>query len=108
MVISGSRPEPEVVTRSTGTGPEGTGSPSALNSAFHAATRCCTSCINTLFVGPRFEADEFSALYGSGWPVFWLTVAEGRPWKYSNLVQYCPIRSEPITFPFTLIRLPLA
>ena len=42
------------MTRSTGTGPVG-----ALGfSFFSSATRCCTSLIKTLFVGPRFEAVE--------------------------------------------------
>src|ERR1700730_13740341 len=60
-------------------------------------------------VGPEFEAVELSAAYGSGVPVDGLTVTDGRPWKYSGLVQYCPIRSEPMTVPLdAFTRLPLA
>src|SRR5579871_1363291 len=99
IVISGSSPEPEVVTRSTGTGPDGTGRFSFLNSACNAATRCCTSCLSVALVGPRFEAIELSAAYGSGVPVDGLMVADGRPWKYCGCVQYCPISSEPMACP---------
>ncbi len=75
MVMSGSSPDPEAVTRSTGTGPGG-----ALGfSFFNAATRCCTVCTSALLVGPRFEAAELSAAYGSGAPVAAEAVAEGRP-----------------------------
>src|SRR5215467_15691259 len=96
IVMSGSRPEPEDVTRSTGTGPAGTGRFSFLNSACNAAMRCCTSCLSVALVGPRFEAVELSAAYGSGVPVDGLMVTEGRPWKYFRSVQYCPICSDPI------------
>src|SRR5438045_6408118 len=70
-VISGSSPEPEVVTRSTGTGPGGAFGFSFLS----AVTRCCTLWIRALLVGPRFEAEELSASWGDGVPLRF-TVAE--------------------------------
>ena len=35
-------------------------------------------------------------------------VFQGRPWKYFGLAKFCPISSEPITLPFSTIRLPFA
>src|SRR5438132_12920868 len=97
IVMSGSSPDPELVTRSTGTGPGG-----ALGfSFFNSATRCCTVWTSVLLVGPRFEAVEFSALYGCALLPSSDRVAEGRPWKYLAEVQYCPIRSEPTSLPLT-------
>src|SRR3989442_1553393 len=103
--MSGSNPDADDVTRSTGTGPGG-----AFGFSFiSAATRCCTFWIRTLFVGPRFEPAELSASYGEGVPVVGLRVADGRPWKYFGEVQYCPMSSEPITCPLeAYTRLPLA
>src|SRR5579883_3378331 len=111
MLMSGSRPLPEAVTASTGTwatfacvtgaqgagvavagatdvalaagagvtsggGPGGSPSRQRRPSAF-----CSTARISAGLVGPRFEAEELAALYGSGVPLA-SNVAEGRPWKY--------------------------
>ena len=59
--MCGSRPLPEAVTRSTGTGAVLPGS-----AARSASTRSCTASISAGFVGPRFEPDEAPALYGTG------------------------------------------
>ena len=53
--MSGSRPLPEVVTRSIGTAPEGF-------SAFSLSTSPLTRSISALLVGPRFEPPELAAL----------------------------------------------
>src|SRR5215467_9595881 len=104
IVISGSSPDPDVVTRSTGTGPGG-----AFGFSFFNRAICfCTFWISTLFVGPRLEAFDHPALYGCGFPLR-SVVAEGRPWKYLGEVQNCPMSSDPMTCPLEVYtRLPLA
>src|SRR5439155_24807514 len=67
----GSRPLPEAVTRSTGTGAVLLGS-----AARRASTRPCTALTRSGFVGLRFEPDDDPALYANG------VVADGRPQKY--------------------------
>ena len=57
----GSRPLPEAVTRSTGTGAVLPGS-----AARSASTRALTAPWSAGFVGPRFEPDEAPALYAKG------------------------------------------
>src|SRR5215813_9686627 len=95
--MCGSRPLPEAVTRSTGTGLVLPGS-----AARRAATRPCTASISAGLVGPRFEPDDEAALYGNG------EVADGRPQKYFGSSNGWPISAEPMTLPSLTIRLPLA
>src|SRR5665213_4433181 len=82
--MSGSRPLPDVVTRSTGTAAAGF-------SCFNASTSPLSRSASALLVGPRFDPIELTALYGAATvlvasfgsvPV----VAEGRPWKYRSVV----------------------
>src|SRR5262245_8411953 len=78
--ISGSRPLPEVVTRSTGTAAFGF-------SAFSFSTSSLRRSASALLVGPRLEPPELAALYGAGTVLdesagSGATVADGRPWKY--------------------------
>src|SRR5260370_36590443 len=90
IVISGSSPDPDAVTRSTGTGPGG-----ALGfSFFSAATLCCTVWMNAALVGPEFEAVEVSAAEGSGVAGDGVTVTQGTPWKDTGLVQCLQIRAQ--------------
>src|ERR1700694_2013331 len=56
--ISGSRPLPDVVTRSIGTGAEGF-------SAFNLSTSSLTRSLSALLVGPRLDPPELAALYGA-------------------------------------------
>ena len=77
--MSGSRPLPEVVTRSIGTVAAGF-------SFFSLSTSALTRSISALLVGPRFEPPEPAALYGFGTVLVesWgsgAEVADGRPWK---------------------------
>jgi hypothetical protein len=53
-------------------------------------------------VGPRFEP----AVAVGSYPL--LPALDGRGWKYSGFVKFCPSNREPITWPFETIRLPLA
>src|SRR6187402_2700861 len=102
--MSGSRPDADVVTKSTGTGVE-------PFSALSLSTSPFTRSINALLVGPRFEPEELAALYGCG-TVFEGSagsaplVADGRPWKYLPDVNDCPMSSDPMTLPSRTIRLP--
>src|SRR6185437_243474 len=103
---SGSRPLPEVVTRSTGTGIEGF-------SAFNLSTSSLTRSLSALLVGPRFEPLELAALYGAGTVLVAsagsaVVVADGRPWKYFASLNSWPIKAEPTTLPPLSIRLPSA
>src|SRR5215471_16653009 len=93
----GSRPLPEAVTRSTGTGAVLPGS-----AARSASTRACTVLIRSGLVGLRFEPDDDAALSGNG------VVADGRPQKYLGSSNGWPISAEPIAFPSFTIKLPLA
>src|SRR5712692_10182568 len=95
--MCGSRPLPEAVTRSTGTGAVLRGS-----AARSAATRAWTALTRSGFVGLRFEPDEEPALYPNG------LVADGRPQKYFGSSKGCPMSAEPTSLPSLTIRLPLA
>src|ERR1035438_4410569 len=95
--IWGSRPLPAVVTRSIGTGADGF-------SAFSFSTSSLMRSTSALLVGPRLEPPELAALYGNetvldGSFGSGAVVAEGLAWKYWSLVNSCPIRTEPTTFP---------
>src|SRR6478752_1103997 len=104
--MCGSRPLPDAVTRSTGTGIDGF-------SVFNFTTSSFTRSLSALLVGPRFEPDEFAALYGAGTVLLESAgsaadVADGRPWKYLSSLNSCPINEDPITLPSRAIRLPCA
>src|SRR6516162_7314221 len=94
MEMCGSKPEADVVTRSTGTGRLGF-------SACKVAVSCATREMSVLLVGPRFVPPEFVASY----PV---PAAEGREWKYVGPLNAWPITCEPMSFPLWLINCPLA
>src|SRR5688572_15731046 len=79
----GSRPLPDAVTRSTGTGAVLPGS-----AARSAATRALTASCSAGFEGPRFEPDEAPPLYAGD-------VAEGRPQKYFGASNGCPMSLDP-------------
>src|ERR1700722_7414395 len=100
--MSGSRPLPDDVTRSTGTGSLVSGS-----AAVSASMRPLTSSVSAEFVGPRFDAAEAPALYGSAL-LFGSAVAERRPQKYFGSSNDCPMSREPTVLPFWTMRLPLA
>src|SRR5438445_9078305 len=95
--ICGSSPEPDAVTRSTGTGAALPGS-----AACNASMRCLTASVNALLVGPRFEPVDEAALFGDG------VVADGRGQKYFGSANGWPISSEPSGLSLGPIRLPLA
>src|SRR5262249_61208075 len=95
--MCGSRPLPEAVTRSTGTGAVFPGS-----AARSASTRPCTVLTRSGLVGLRFDPVEEAALLGNG------LVADGRPQKYLGSSKGCPMRAEPMSFPSFEIRLPCA
>src|SRR5260370_35994215 len=101
--MSGSRPLPAVVTRSTGTAADGF-------SAFSFSTSSLTRSFRALLVGPRLEPPELAALYGAGTVLVesagsGAVVAEGRPWRDLSSLTSCPIRAEPTTLPSLSIRL---
>ena len=54
------------------------------------------------FVGPRFELEGISVLYGNP------EVADGRPQKYFWSENCWPMKREPIISPFVVIKLPFA
>src|SRR6516165_1534425 len=93
----GSSPLPEAVTRSTGIGAGLPGS-----AARRASMRPWTALARSGFVGPRFEPEDDAALSGKG------DVADGRLQKYFGSSKGCPMRVEPTSWPFLLIRVPLA
>src|ERR1700694_1763059 len=95
--MCGSRPLPDAVTRSTGTGLVFPGS-----AARRGSTRPCTALMKSGFVGPWFDPDDAPALYGNG------EVAEGRPQKYFGSSKGWPMSIEPTTLPSLTIRLPFA
>src|SRR5262249_10800733 len=104
-VMSGSRPLPDVVTRSTGI--------RMALSALSLSESSLTRSIRLLLVGPRFDPPEFWALYGAGTVLVASlgsvsVVAEGRPWKYLSPANTWPIRAEPTTLPSRSMRLPFA
>src|ERR1700686_2454612 len=82
--MCGSRPLPEAVTRSTGTGSVLAGS------ARCSAARCMlTASIWAGLVGPRFEPVDETPLEGCG------VVADGRDQKYFGLSNGCPSSADP-------------
>src|ERR1700733_2006074 len=99
--MSGSMPEPEVVTASTGmswTVRPGLYGPSSLRIAW---TLALTAFASAGSVGPRFANVVPAALYAG-------VVPDGRSWKYLALVNDWAESLEPTTFPFEVIRLPFA
>src|SRR3954451_23991714 len=92
--ISGSSPDAEVVTRSTGIG----WLPFAARSA---STSAVTRSIKVLLVGPRFEPPDAIPSYPS-------PAADGRPEKYRGSENACPISVDPSVRPSTVIRDPFA
>src|SRR5262249_32999535 len=99
--ISGSMPEPDGTTASTGM--PWIVSPGLYGrSSFRiAVTFCATSFARAGLVGPRFEKVVPSALYGG-------EVADGRSWKYCGFAKLCAARDDPTTWPRTVTRLPSA
>src|SRR5580692_4355368 len=95
--MCGSKPLPDAVAKSTGTGDEFSGS-AALSSAMRAFTTSRSAGL----VGPRFEAVEPLALFGMG------EVAEILPQKYLGSENGWLISDEPISLPSAAIRLPEA
>src|SRR5690349_17337734 len=101
--MSGSRPLPDDVTRSTGMGDAlpGSASLSALTLASAAVRRAGLS-------GPRLDPldpvplSALNAVHGTG------PVAESRPQKYLGSSKLCPINEDPKGLPSRTIRLPLA
>src|SRR5579871_3450677 len=97
MLISGSRPLAEAVTRSTGMGNGLAGS-----AAFKASMRDFTASVSAGLRGPWLEAPEAMALYGCG------AVADGRLQKYFGSLKLCPMRRDPTACPLATTRLPAA
>src|SRR5215469_6571153 len=97
MLMSGSRPLAEAVTRSTGTGAELPGS-----AARKASTRCLIPSVRAGLRGPRFEPPEANPLFGCG------EVADGRLQKYFGSLKLCPMRLDPMALPSFMMRLPEA
>src|SRR5207244_12792061 len=95
--MCGSRPLPDAVTRSTGTGAVFSGT-----AARRASTRAWTAFTRSGLVGLRFEPADEPALYGNG------VVADGRPQKYLGSSNGWPISDEPTTLPSFTMRLPFA
>src|SRR5436190_2130931 len=92
--MCGSRPEPELVTRSIGT--------AAVGFSFRAAaTFAATASISFLFVGPRFDPLELAASYPA-------PAADGRPWKYAGDEKGWPMSRDPIGRPSRTMICPLA
>src|SRR5262245_66291876 len=99
--MSGSIPEPEVVTASTGmswTVKPGLYGPSSLRMA---TTRCWIALARSGLVGPRLAKVVAPALYGG-------VVADGRSWKYCGFVNPSAANRDPTTVPSTLINPPFA
>src|ERR1700693_1288450 len=95
--MCGSRPLPDAVTKSTGTGAVFPGS-----AARKASTRPWTALTKSGFVGLRLEPDDEPALSAKG------LVADGRLQKYLASSKGCPMSLEPTIFPSLAIRLPCA
>src|SRR6266571_8245054 len=95
--MCGSRPLPEAVTRSTGTGAVLPGS-----AARRASTRPCTALMRSGLVGLRLEPEEEAALSAKG------LVADGRLQKYFGSSKGWPINTDPRTLPSLTMRLPFA
>src|SRR5579859_4502614 len=97
MLISGSRPLAEAVTRSTGMGSVLVGS-----AVFSASMRDFTASVSAGLSGPRFEPPEAMPLYG------WGAVADGRLQKYFGSLKLWPIKRDPTGLPSLRTRLPAA
>src|SRR5882757_6336737 len=97
MLISGSRPLADAVTRSTGTRRVLVGS-----AAFNASTRVMIASVNAGFSGPWLDPLEAVALYG------WGEVAEGRLQKYFGSLKLWPMTRDPTGCPPASTRLPAA
>src|SRR6478736_6187941 len=95
--MCGSRPLPDAVTRSTGTGAGLPGS-----AARSASIRCLTALTSAGFVGPRLDPLDAVELLANG------AVADGRLQKYFGSANGCPISSEPSALPPRSMMLPLA
>src|SRR5579864_2659430 len=94
-VMCGSSPEPEVVTRSTGTGLPGFSDCRVVTSVFTRST-------SFWLVGPKLLPEELSAAY----PL--LPAAEGLGWKYAGPLNGWARIREPTTTPFLVINWPFA
>src|ERR1700722_16343169 len=94
--MSGSSPEPDVVTRSTGPAP-------FAPFGFSVCTEAVTRVGSAVFVGARFEPLEADASYPLPAPA-----AEGRDQKYPGPSNACPISFEPTTTPLRVISEPSA
>src|ERR1700722_19770943 len=97
MLISGSRPLADAVTRSTGTG-----SVLAGSAAFNAAMRAPIASVKAGLSGPRLDPPEAIALYGCG------AVADVRLQKYLGSLKLWPMSREPTAWPSAITRLPAA
>src|SRR5205823_2058178 len=97
MLISGSRPLAEAVTRSTGTG-----SVLAGSAVFNASRRVLMASVSAGFRGPWLDPLEAVALYG------WGEVAEGRLQKYFGSLKAWPMTRDPTGRPPAVTRLPAA
>src|SRR5664279_2900304 len=97
MLISGSRPLADAVTRSAGTGAVLAGSASRS-----ALIRSFTASASAGLRGPRFEPEDEAPLYGCG------DVADGRLQKYFGSSNGWPISVDATVLPPCRTRLPLA
>src|SRR5664280_323759 len=98
--MSGSSPDAEAVTRSTGIG-------AFPLAARRASTRWVTASINAFEVGPRFDPPEDVASYPAGFEAV-APATEGRPQKYFGSLNAWPIRLEPTVVPFATMYEPFA
>src|ERR1051325_10187397 len=85
--MCGSRPEPEVVTKSIGTGLPGF-------SACNFSTSAFTRSISFWFIGPRFDPDDELASYAA---------ADGLPRKYPGDENGWPSKRDPMIVPSALL-----
>src|SRR6187455_2840574 len=97
MLISGSRPLPDAVTRSIGTGALLSGSAER-----RASTRPLTASTRAGLDGPWLDPPDAVALFGPG------EVADGRLQKCFGSLKLCPISSEPTALPSRSTMLPPA
>ena len=97
MLMCGSSPLAEALTRSAGTACVLPGS-----AARKAAMRDLTASVSAGFNGPWLEPLEPPALLAIG------PVADGRPQKYVGELKFWPIKVEPTSLPSRSIRLPAA
>src|SRR5664279_4429766 len=97
MLISGSSPLADAVTRSAGTAAMLPGSASRK-----ALIRSLTASARAGLRGPWFDPEDAAPLYGCG------EVADGRLQKYLGSSNGCPINDEPRVLSPTTIRQPFA